>query len=150
MKSALLQWRRVSAGQGSMRFCPTKISLGPQWVQRPAFTWRANSITIWRDPDWVSGSHIKDSVDPHDSPVAQDHNFLDEILVMAWHQPDNNEAISWWVLNGWSSSLLTWSWWWHYIQSGTKPNLVAQILATDFGIFLIIYVMFSKICSIWV
>ena len=32
-------------------------------------------------------------------------------------------------------------------QSGTKPNLVAKILATNFGIFYVIYVMFSKICS---
>ena len=32
-------------------------------------------------------------------------------------------------------------------QSGTKPNLVAKILATNFGVFLVIYVMFSKICS---
>ena len=32
-------------------------------------------------------------------------------------------------------------------QSGTKPNLVAKILATNFGVFFVIYVMFSKICS---
>ena len=35
------------------------------------------------------------------------------------------------------------------IQSGTKPNLVAKILATNFGVFFVIYVMFSKICSMW-
>ena len=35
-------------------------------------------------------------------------------------------------------------------QSGTKPNLVAKILATNFGVFVVIYVMFSKICSMWV
>ena len=35
-------------------------------------------------------------------------------------------------------------------QSGTKPNLVAKILATKFGGFFVIHVMFSKICSIWV
>ena len=29
-------------------------------------------------------------------------------------------------------------------QSGTKPNLVAKILATNFGVFFVIYVMFSK------
>ena len=31
-------------------------------------------------------------------------------------------------------------------QSDTKPNLVAKILATSFGVFFV-YVMFSKICS---
>ena len=35
------------------------------------------------------------------------------------------------------------------IQSGSKPNLVAKILATNFGVFFMIYVMFSKICSMW-
>ena len=35
----------------------------------------------------------------------------------------------------------------YYKQSGTKPNLVAKILATNFGVFFVIYVMFSKICS---
>ena len=35
------------------------------------------------------------------------------------------------------------------IQFGTKPNLVAKILATNFGVFFVIYVMFSKICSMW-
>ena len=35
-------------------------------------------------------------------------------------------------------------------QSGTKPNLVAKILATSFGVFFVKYVMFLKICSIWV
>ena len=34
-------------------------------------------------------------------------------------------------------------------QSGTKPNLVAQNLATNFGVFFMIYVMFSQICSMW-
>ena len=34
-------------------------------------------------------------------------------------------------------------------QSGTKPNLVAKILATKFGVFFVIHVMFSKICSIY-
>ena len=29
-------------------------------------------------------------------------------------------------------------------QSGTKPNLVAKILATKFGVFFVIYIMFSK------
>ena len=29
-------------------------------------------------------------------------------------------------------------------QSGTKPNLVAKILATKFGVFFVIHVMFSK------
>ena len=33
-------------------------------------------------------------------------------------------------------------------QSGTKPNLVAQILATNFGVFFVINVMFSKIYSL--
>ena len=33
-----------------------------------------------------------------------------------------------------------------YDQSGTKPNLVAKILATNFGVFFVIYVMFSNIC----
>ena len=28
----------------------------------------------------------------------------------------------------------------------TKPNLVAKILATNFGVFKVIFVMFSKIC----
>ena len=37
-----------------------------------------------------------------------------------------------------------------YKQSGTKPNLVAKILATNFGVFFPIHVMFSKICSMWV
>ena len=36
------------------------------------------------------------------------------------------------------------------LQSGTKPNLVAKILATNFGVFFVIYLMFSKICSMWV
>ena len=27
-------------------------------------------------------------------------------------------------------------------QSGSKPNLVAKILATNFGVFFVIYVMF--------
>ena len=31
----------------------------------------------------------------------------------------------------------------HY-QFGTKPNLVAKILATKFGVFFVIYIMFSK------
>ena len=35
------------------------------------------------------------------------------------------------------------------IQSGTKPNLVAKILATNLGVFFVIYVMFSKIYSMW-
>ena len=35
-------------------------------------------------------------------------------------------------------------------QSGTKPNLVAKILATNFGVFFVIYAMFSKISSMWV
>ena len=35
------------------------------------------------------------------------------------------------------------------IQSGTKPNLVAKISATNFGVFFVIYVMFWKICSMW-
>ena len=35
-----------------------------------------------------------------------------------------------------------------YKQSGTKPNLVAKILATRFGVLFVIYIMFSKICSI--
>ena len=35
-------------------------------------------------------------------------------------------------------------------QFGTKPSLVAKILATKFGVFFVIYIMFSKICSIWV
>ena len=35
-------------------------------------------------------------------------------------------------------------------QSSTKPNLVAKILTTNFGVFFVIYVMFSKICSVWV
>ena len=35
-----------------------------------------------------------------------------------------------------------------YEQSGTKPNLVAKILATKFGIVFVIHVMLSKICSI--
>ena len=34
-------------------------------------------------------------------------------------------------------------------QSGTKPNLVAKILATNFGVFFVIYIMFSKISSVW-
>ena len=38
----------------------------------------------------------------------------------------------------------------HANQSGTKTNLVAQILATNFGVFFVLYVMFSKICSMWV
>ena len=29
-------------------------------------------------------------------------------------------------------------------QSGIKPNLVAKILATNFGVFFIIYVIFQK------
>ena len=37
-----------------------------------------------------------------------------------------------------------------YTQSGTKPNLVAKILAANFGVFFVIYVMFSKRCSMWV
>ena len=32
-------------------------------------------------------------------------------------------------------------------QSGTKTNLVAKILATNFSVFFVINVMFSKICS---
>ena len=35
-------------------------------------------------------------------------------------------------------------------QSGTKPNLVAKILATKFGSFCDIYIMLWKICSILV
>ena len=40
--------------------------------------------------------------------------------------------------------------WTHPTQSGTEPNLVAKILATNFGFFFVILVMFSKICSVWV
>ena len=35
-------------------------------------------------------------------------------------------------------------------QSGTKPNLVAKILATKIGVIFVICVMFSKICSVLV
>ena len=31
-----------------------------------------------------------------------------------------------------------------YNQSGTKPNLVEKILATNFGVFYVIYVIFKK------
>ena len=55
--------------------------------------------------------------------------------------------------------IICYDWWCHFPffkksfchnQSGTKPNLVAKILATNFGVFFYIYVMFSKICSMWV
>ena len=32
----------------------------------------------------------------------------------------------------------------YLVQSGTKPNLVAKILHTNFGVFFVIYVMFLK------
>ena len=31
-----------------------------------------------------------------------------------------------------------------------KTKFGSQILATNFGVFFMIYVMFSKICSLWV
>ena len=55
--------------------------------------------------------------------------------------------------------IICYDWWCHFPffkksfchnQSGTKPNLVAKILATNFGVFFYIYIMFSKICSMWV
>ena len=35
-------------------------------------------------------------------------------------------------------------------QSGTKPNLVAKILATNFGVFFVICVIFQNIYSMWI
>ena len=32
----------------------------------------------------------------------------------------------------------------YLVQSGTKPNLVAKILHTNFGVFFVIYAMFLK------
>ena len=43
---------------------------------------------------------------------------------------------------GWWFEMPSCSLWRHSNQSGTKPNLVAKILATKFGVFFVIYVMF--------
>ena len=54
------------------------------------------------------------------------------------HQKNLTRYISWSLMNL------------NHKQSDTKPNLIAKILATKFGGFFVIHVMFSKICSIWV
>ena len=56
-----------------------------------------------------------------------------------------------WIMDihNWSMDIHNWIMDIQFIhnQSGTKPNMVAKILATNFGVFLVIYVMFSKTCS---